>query len=76
MDGLVKHPWCGHGVLMNRTKQPWQNSDYVFRVFASRGREARRRYREFVEEGISGLARLMNRHVGYPRKSAAVDYTL
>jgi hypothetical protein len=53
MDGLDKHPWCGHGVLMNRTKQPWQNSDYVHRLFSSRGREARRRYREFVEEGIS-----------------------
>jgi REP element-mobilizing transposase RayT len=53
MDGLDKHPWCGHGVLMNHTKQPWQNLDYVYRLFSSRRGEARNRYREFVEEGIS-----------------------
>jgi hypothetical protein len=22
-----KHPWCGHSVLMNKTKQAWQNVD-------------------------------------------------
>ncbi len=53
MDGLDKHPWCGHGVLMNRTKQPWQNSGYVYRLFCSCRRDVRRRYREFVEKGIS-----------------------
>ncbi|MFQ5485826.1 MAG: hypothetical protein ACE5DO_10920 [Desulfobacterales bacterium] len=27
---LDKHPWCGHSVLMNKTKQAWQNIDYVY----------------------------------------------
>jgi len=29
---LDKHPWCGHSVLMNKTKQVWQNVDYVFKI--------------------------------------------
>jgi putative transposase len=52
MGGLDKHPWCGHSVLMDQTKQPWQNIEYVYRLFSSHRREARKRYREFVEKGI------------------------
>jgi hypothetical protein len=57
--GLVKsvkeldtYPWCGHGVLMNKSEQPWQNIAYVLGRFCDRKREARKRYREFVEKGI------------------------
>ncbi len=53
MGGLDKHPWCGHSVLMNKRKQPWQNCDYVYRFFSDQKKEARRRYREFVKKGIS-----------------------
>jgi putative transposase len=53
MGGLDNHSWCGHSVLMNQTEQPWQDIDYVYRLFSSRRREARKRYREFVEKGIS-----------------------
>jgi len=49
---LDKHPWCGHGVLMNKTKQAWQNVDYVYGLFSEKKRLARTRYRVFVEKGI------------------------
>jgi putative transposase len=53
MKELDRYPWCGHGVLMNKTKQTWQNTNYVHRLFGDQKREAGKRYREFVEKGIS-----------------------
>jgi REP element-mobilizing transposase RayT len=52
LEELDAYPWCGHGVLMSRTEQPWQNIDYVLGLFSDRKREARKRYRAFVEKGI------------------------
>jgi hypothetical protein len=52
MDGLDKYPWCGHSVLMNKTKQAWQNVDYIYLLFSDQKSHARKRYREFVEKGI------------------------
>jgi len=52
MKKLDKHPWCGHSVVMNKTKQPWQNVDYVYGLFSDQKRLARKRYRVFVEKGI------------------------
>jgi REP-associated tyrosine transposase len=49
---LDKHSWCGHSVLMNKTKQAWQNVDYVYRLFSEKKRLARTRYRMYVEKGI------------------------
>ena len=54
MKKLDKHPWCGHSVLMNKTKQKWQNVDYVYGLFSDKKSLARRRYRGFVEKGMSG----------------------
>ena len=52
MKKLDKHPWCGHSVLMNKTKQAWQNVDYVYELFSEEKRMARTRYRVYVEKGI------------------------
>jgi putative transposase len=52
MNKLDKHPWCGHSVLMNKTKQAWQNVDYVYGLFSDKKRLARTRYRVYVEKGI------------------------
>jgi len=49
---LDTYPWCGHGVLMNKSEQPWQNIDYILGLFSDETREARKRYREFVENGV------------------------
>ncbi len=53
MKELDQYPWCGHGVIMNKTKQAWQNINYVHRLFGDSKREARKRYREFVVIGIA-----------------------
>jgi len=50
---LDRYPWCGHSVLMNKSVQPWQNIDDVLRLFSDKIREARKRYRDFVEKGIA-----------------------
>ncbi len=49
---LDRHPWCGHGVLMNKTNHAWQNSDYVYGLFADQKSLARKRYRAFVAKGV------------------------
>ena len=38
---------------MNKTVQPWQNIDYVYGLFSEQKRMARKRYRTFVEKGVS-----------------------
>jgi hypothetical protein len=38
---------------MNKTKQAWQNINYVYRLFGNRNGKARKRYREFVVKGIA-----------------------
>ncbi len=52
MKKLDNHPWCGHSVVMNKTKQEWQNVDYIYGLFSDQKKMAKRRYREFVEQGI------------------------
>ncbi len=52
LNELDRYPWCGHGVLMNKTKQSWQNVDYVYRFFADQKSAAQKSYREFVEKGV------------------------
>jgi REP element-mobilizing transposase RayT len=53
IKALDAYPWCGHRVLMGESDQPWQNIEYVYRLFSSRKREAIKSYRRFVENGIA-----------------------
>jgi hypothetical protein len=48
MTGLDRYPWCGHGVLMGRVKQAWQDRGYVLKLFGNKAREAGKAYRQFV----------------------------
>jgi len=50
LDGFS---WCGHSVLMGKSEQSWQSLDYVYRLFSNRKKEARKKYREFLNNGIS-----------------------
>jgi len=52
MAGLDRYPWCGHGVLMGRVKQAWQDRAYVLNLFGNNTKEAGKAYREFVRKGI------------------------
>ncbi len=49
---LDKYFWCGHSSVMGKKEQPWQNVDYVYRLFSEKKKEARKIYRAFVKKGI------------------------
>jgi len=51
---LEIYPYAGHSVLMGKRKKVWQDTDYVLQWFNKRKTLARRRYRDFVKEGIAG----------------------
>jgi len=58
--GLVKeikeldlYPWSGHAVLMENRELLGQRTDEVLAYFAKKIRIARRKYRDFVMEGVS-----------------------
>ena len=49
---LGRYRYCGHGVLLGKWKQPWQNTDYVLGFFGTTLRSSRNNYRAYVEKGI------------------------
>jgi len=53
LAALERYPWCGHRTLLGRRPQPWQTVDEVLGQFARQVGEARRRYRQFVAEGVA-----------------------
>jgi uncharacterized SAM-binding protein YcdF (DUF218 family) len=52
MDQLDQYPFSGHGVIIGKHEQPWQNIEKVLLHFGKRRESARRKYREFVSAGI------------------------
>ena len=52
MKALDSYPYCGHSGLLGKIKREWQQIDYVLGFFGKRKAEARKRYRNFVVEGI------------------------
>jgi putative transposase len=50
---LKAYPYCGHSTLMGKVKREWQDIEWVLKLFDQRVRVARRRYHEFVENGLS-----------------------
>ena len=53
MKRLDRNPYCGHSVLMGKVKADWQNTEYVTKLFDKDLSTAKRRYRAFVQKGIS-----------------------
>lgn len=53
MGELDYYPWCGHAVLIGTRELPGQNTDEVLARFGQRTTGSRRRYRQFVMDGIS-----------------------
>jgi putative transposase len=53
LDMLDGYPWTGHSALMGRMPRQWQAVGEVLGRFGQRSRLARRRYREYVAEGIA-----------------------
>ncbi len=48
----LDNEFCGHAVLMGRKAHVWQDIDTVLNRFDSNVRSARKKYREFVMEGV------------------------
>lgn len=53
MSQLNRYKYSGHSCLMGNTRNEWQNTDYVLKLFDDRVSRARTRYHEFVQKGIS-----------------------
>jgi REP element-mobilizing transposase RayT len=53
---LNSYPVCGHTVLMGKVKHPWQDTDYVLRLFGETDRAARKAYSNFISKGV-GIGR-------------------
>jgi hypothetical protein len=51
IEGLDRYPWTGHGVLVGRSKNDWQERQYILRQFGEARAKAVRAYRKFIEEG-------------------------
>jgi putative transposase len=52
LKALEGYAYCGHGVLLGRNDNRWQDVVYVLRRFGKNVSAARWRYREFVERGV------------------------
>jgi len=56
IEKLDRYRWSGHGVLMGKVRQDWQEKEYVLNQFGGGERQSVRAYRKFIEEG-KGLGR-------------------
>jgi putative transposase len=70
---LDRYRWCGHSVLIGRTKNDWQDRDYVLKRFGGKEGEAKKAYRRFVKNGVDQGHRseligggLIRSHGGWP----------
>ena len=53
LKSLEKYPHCGHGTLVGKSKNNWQDIEGVLRLFGKNISQARRKYNSFVLKGIS-----------------------
>lgn len=51
LGDLDDYPWSGHGVLIGRRRNIWQDREYVLRQFSEDVKRAIRSYRRFMAEG-------------------------
>jgi REP element-mobilizing transposase RayT len=52
LRSLDRYAYCGHSRLMGWRESGWQDTVYILRLFAKTISAARRRYMEFVAEGV------------------------
>jgi REP element-mobilizing transposase RayT len=53
LKSLEKYPHCGHGALMGKSRNNWQDIEDVLRLFGKNLSHARRQYNSFVLKGIN-----------------------
>ena len=52
LEALGRYPWSGHSALMGQVERDWQDTGTIQGYFGGKCREAVRRYKAFVAEGI------------------------
>lgn len=52
LEALNNYRWSGHSVIMGRMKGDWQEIDTILAYFG-KGRQAIKKYEQFVKEGLS-----------------------
>ena len=52
VKALEEYPYCGHGRLVGNHESSWQDVKYVLKFFGESLGVARRRYREFLADGV------------------------
>ena len=50
---LCRYPYCGQRGILGKKAAEWQDPDYVLGLFHKQAGIARRKYRQFVEEGVA-----------------------
>jgi putative transposase len=53
LDELQNFTYCGHSVLMGKTKRDWQDTEYVLGYFGKSKGKARKEYESFVKAGLN-----------------------
>jgi putative transposase len=53
IEELDKYPWSGHSVLMGNRNRAWQAKEETLSYFSQREAVARRKYRQFVQQGLT-----------------------
>jgi hypothetical protein len=51
-QALGRHPYCGHGVILGRRENDWQDVDTILSLFGDKEGSARGKYNKFVRAGI------------------------
>ena len=57
ISALAKYRWCGHGVILGRYQNTWQDRVYVLKWFGKKQGEAKKQYWEYVKKGIASGVR-------------------
>jgi putative transposase len=57
LEALGRYPWAGHSALTGQMEREWQDTSTIRGYFSGKRREAVRRYKAFVAEGV-GRGRL------------------
>jgi REP element-mobilizing transposase RayT len=53
LKSLGRYSYCGHSRVLGKCGSNWQDTDYILGLFGKTTSTARRRYLEFVVEGVS-----------------------
>ncbi len=52
LSGLERYEYAGHSAILGFQKRPWQEIEYILGYFGLKVGSARKKYRDFVQEGV------------------------